>query len=146
MSHVQQQLIGRVIVALANLPGVGSRVWRSSVHPLTPACMPGVIVELGKERNAGGTLDATTKAVDLLIGVYVEGNDLVVSTEILAAIEAALYGDYADGRYLDGLALSLVYGSSERRYVTSSALKHTETRVVYSIEYQTVDGSADVAC
>ena len=146
MSHVQTQILDRVVTLLTGLTTTGSRVFRSSEHPITTTTMPGLSVSLGDEGAGEGSISATVKSVALIVLICVEGDDFVLSTKALAEIEAALYGDYSDGRYFDGLALSVLYRGAARKYVTTTALRHTRLTVQYDIEYQTMDGAAETAC
>ena len=144
MSHVQSQILARVKSLLTGLATTGAKVYRGSMHPETPETMPGLCVALGNETNAGGTLDATTKAVELLIKVFVAGDDFDISAQSLAEVEAALYRD-SEGGYFDGLALAVVYEGATRTYKDSAAFRHTVREIVYKVEYQTADGSAEIA-
>jgi len=146
MSHVQTQLMSRITFLLTGFDTTGNRVYQASEHPLTPATLPGLTIALGDERNVGGTMNSTIKQVDLLIGVYVSGDDFTVSAQAMVEIEEALYGDYANGRYFNGLALSVVYQGCSNNYVATTAVRHTKKVVRYTIEYQTADGHADTAC
>ena len=146
MSHVQKQILDRVVTLLTGLSTTGSRVYRSSEHPVTPASMPGLSVSLGDEVSGEGSVSSTVKGVSLIVLICVDGDDSALSTKALAEIEAALYGDYSDGRYLTGLALSVLYRGAGRKYVTTTAVRHTRLTVQYDIEYQTIDGSAETAC
>ena len=146
MDHVQTQILDRAVSILTGLDTTGGNVFRSRLHPLTPKTMPGLCIALGAEGSIGGTLDGTSKAVKLLLGVVVEGDDHVVTGSALAEIEAALYADNAEGRYFDSLAFNLVFVSDDRQYVTTTAVKHTRLDVVYRVEYQTQDGDAETAC
>ena len=146
MNHVQTKILSRVMTLLTGLPTTGSRVFEGRVHPLTPTAMPGLCVSMGAEQPIGATLSETTKGVDLVMSAFAEGDDVVVTASVLAEIEAALYGDYAAGRFFSGLAISVIYRGADRQYVTSSALPHTKMDIVYRIEYQTVDGDAETAC
>ena len=146
MSHVQKQILDRVVSDLTGLSATGSRVYRSSEHPVTTATMPGLSVSLGEELAGEGSISATIKVVRLTVLVCVEGDDFDVSTKVLADIEAALYGDYSAGRYVAGLALSVLYRGCSREYVTSTAVRHTRLTVLYDVEYQTMDGAAETAC
>ena len=65
MSHVQTQILGRAVTILTGLNTTGTRVFQSSLHPLTPATMPGLSISLGAEGNIGGTMDGTSKSVKL---------------------------------------------------------------------------------
>jgi hypothetical protein len=145
MSHVQSQILAHVKSLLTGLATTGVKVYRGAVHPETPASMPGLCVALGNETTAGGTLDATTKAVELLIKVFVAGDDFDISAQSMAEIEAALYGSFSEGGYFSGLALSVVYEGAIRTYKDSAAFRHTVRDIVYKVEYQTADGSAETA-
>ena len=146
MSHVQIQILDRAVTILTGLETTGSKVFRSRLHPLTPATMPGLCISLGAEGNIGGTMDGTSKAVKLNLGVVVEGDDTVLTGSALAEIEAALYADIHEGRFFNGLAFNLVYFESDRQHVTTTAVQHTRLDIVYRVEYQTQDGDAETAC
>jgi hypothetical protein len=145
MSHVQTQILSRVLSRLTGLATTGSRVFQGRVHPLTPASMPGLCVSLGGESPTGGTTKATLKEVSVMVDVYVAGDDYAVSGQVQVEVEAALYGDRAGGLFFNGLATNLVYGGDSRAFVDSAALKHTKVSITYNAEYQTVDGVANAA-
>ncbi len=145
MSHVQTQILGRVLSLLTGLTTTGSRVYQGRVHPLTPGTMPGVCVSLGGAQPTGGTMKATQKEVELLVDVYVAGDDYSVSGQVQGEVEAALYGDRVGGRFFNSLATNLVYGGERREFVASGALKHTKVSITFNVEYQTVDGVANAA-
>lgn len=142
MSHVQTQILDCVERLLMGLPLTGSNVFRGSVHPETPGSMPGVTVSAGAESNAGGGFDSTVKSVALELGIYVGGDDTVVSNGVALEVAGALYsGDVT----LAGLATSVVYGGSSREYRAGAAFKHTVLRVVYVVDYETGDGDDGTA-
>jgi len=145
MSHVQTQILSRLMTLLTGLPTTGSRVYQGRVHPLTPGTMPGLCVSLGGETPTGGTTKATQKEVELVVDVYVGGDDYTVSGQVQVEVEAALYGDRVGGRFFNSLATNLIYGGERREFVTLGALKHTKVSITYKTEYQTVDGVANAA-
>ena len=145
MSHVQTQIISRVLRLLTGLTTTGSRVYQGRVHPLTPGTMPGLCVSLSGENPTGGTTKATQKEVSVVVDVYVTGDDYAVSGQVQVEVEAALYGDCAGGRFFTGLATNLIYGGERREFVATAALKHTKVSITYNAEYQTIDGVANAA-
>ena len=145
MSHVQTQILGRVLSLLTGLTTTGSRVYQGCVHPLTPGTMPGLCVSLGGEQGTSGTVKATQKEVAVMVDVYVPGDDYTVSGQVQVEVEAALYGDRVGDRFFNGLATNLIYCGDSRDFVGSAALKHTKVSITFNVEYQTVDGIANAA-
>ena len=143
MDHVQTQILDRLTTLFSVLPTTGNRTYQASEHPLTLSSMPGLTYTIAGEGNGGGGLTETIKLPKLKIVIYIKGDDLEVSNQVLAEIEGVLYGDFSGGRYLDGLVTNLIYGGSSRDYITATALKHTRVDVEYKLEYQTKDGYAD---
>ena len=146
MAHVRAQIRDRLMTILAGLPTTGNRVYRSRVHPMTAGTMPGICVYCGREKATGGTLKATEKAVDVVIDAYVAGSEYDDDTDqIQAEVEAALFGDFANGRYFVGLVTNLAYATAESRYFGNAAQKHGILRMIYEATYKTEDGDAETA-
>jgi hypothetical protein len=145
MSHVEVQILDKIKALLTGLVVTGDRVFLSRVHPLTPASMPGICIYLDNSYPTGGTLQATQRDVKVVVEIYVEGDDSAVSGLVLVDVEAALYGDFLSDRFFDGIATNLVDGGLSRKFVETTALKHTVVSKVYNVEYQIIDGVADAA-
>lgn len=149
MAHVRMRIRDRLVKRdgtgiLVGLPTTGDRAYRSRVHPMTAATMPGICVYCGREKATGGTLKATEKAVDIVIDAYVEGSEYDDAVDrIQAEVEAALYGDFADGRYFGGLVINLAYATAESKYFGEAAQKHGVLRMIYEATYKTEDGDAE---
>ena len=146
MAHVRTQIRNRLMTILAGLPTTGDRVYRSRVHPMTAGTMPGICVYCGTEKAVGGTLKATEKAVEIVIDAYVAGSEYDDDTDrVQAEVEAALFGDFASGRYFGGLVTNLAYATAESRYFGNAAQKHGILRMIYEATYKTEDGDAETA-
>ncbi|NMW18034.1 MAG: hypothetical protein HKK66_03210 [Chlorobiaceae bacterium] len=141
--HVKTQILNRVVTLLTGLDTTGNNVFQATEHPETPDTMPGITISFGAEGNIGGSLRATEKSLALKIGITVKGDDHVVINQVHSEVESALYGDFVNGGYLNGLATNLIYSVSRRTHNEKAALKHTVLDVEYKVEYQTEDGNAD---
>lgn len=146
MSHVRTQIRNRVLSTLTGLTTTGSRVYASRVHPMSPDIMPGICLYCGTEKAIDGSLKTTTKAVDLIIDAYVSGSayDDIADT-IQAEVDAALYADFANHRYFNGLVENLSYSMAESKYFGEAKVKHGVLRMIYQATYTTEDGNAETA-
>ena len=147
MAHVREQIRLAAAAALMGLDTSGDRVFPDGEHPRTPGAMPGLSAALGKERNIGGTLKATTKEVEILIDAFAEGPVWEPAhNAMLAEIEAALYGtEDEDGRFFGGVATNLVYKGATVSRETGGAVEHGVLHITWTAEYQTEDGNAETA-
>jgi hypothetical protein len=146
MSHVRTQIRARVVDVLTGLTTSGDRVFKTRVHPMSPGSLPGLCVYTGSEAATGGTLKATTKEVELVIDAYAAGVDFDDTADLMQAeVEAALFDDWADGRFFDGIATNLVYSQSDSKFDGEGAVRVGVCRAIYKVEYQTEDGYAETA-
>ena len=146
MAHVRTQIRDRLMTILAGLTTTGDRVYWSRVHPMTVGTMPGICVYCGKEEAVGGTLTATEKAVDIVVDAYVSGSDYDYdAAQIQAEVEAALYADFTNGRYFNGIVTNLAYSMAESEYFGDAAVVHGMLRMIYKATYKTEDGDAEIA-
>lgn len=143
--HVREQIRVRVVSLLSGLPTTGDRVFGSAVHPLTPQTMPGLTIWCRDDKPTDGTLRATTMEMALRVGVYAEGDDPATVHQVFAEVEAALYGDRANGRVINGLATNLMKEGSNVNYIDNAAVRHTKGELAFAAEYQTEDGDAETA-
>lgn len=151
MAHVRTQIRDRLAKRsgtgiLVGLPTTGDRVYRSRVHPVTAGSMPGICVYCGRERSVGGTLQATEKALDIVIDAYVAGVEYDDTADrIQVEVEDALYGDFENRRFFGGLVTNLAYATAESKYFGNAAVSHGILRMVYEATYKTEDGDAETA-
>ena len=148
MAHVRTQIRNRVAAILLGTATAGSRVYKSRVDNMTADTMPGICVYTGDEvsDDADSTLTSTCKVVDLVIDAYAAGSTFDdVADQVQAEVEAKLFADKANGRYFSGLALSLIYGQSGKKYNGDAAVKQGVVRTIYKVKYITQDGNAETA-
>ena len=112
MSHVRTQIRDRVASILLGTVTAGARVYKSRVDTMTADTMPGICVYTGDEvvDNADSGLKFTAKVVDLVVDAYASGALYDDDADLMQAqVEAKLFADQANGRFFNGLAVSLTY-------------------------------------
>ena len=148
MAHVRTQIRDRLMTILAGLSTTGANVFRSRVHPMTSATMPGICVYCMDEKRQDETENLLTKSVSIVVDGYVLGADFDDDADtIQAEVETALYADYnsSTDRYLDGLALDLNFTAAESRYNGEAKVKHGIIRMIFTALYVINRGSPEIA-
>lgn len=146
MAHVEDQIRTAFIALVTGLPTTGDNVFASQEHPLTPDTMPGLCVYVSGDRTVGGTLEATSKEVEIAVDQYVEGAAFDgTMAEISKEVEEALYNSESNGRFFNGTVTNLVYGGHATKDLSNAAVRHGLRTSWWKCEYQTEDGDAETA-
>jgi hypothetical protein len=133
MSHVRDQILDSIVLAVTGLPSTGSRVFDSRAYPMARADLPGINVRFleATERSQAGDFPRP-RILERICRIQVVGNVRATTdyrkdaNEIAAEIEAAL-GVAAAGapaKYLTLIATELAIAGSGEQPVAEITLTY----------------------
>lgn len=111
----REDILARIVTALAGTTGVGSRIYRSRVVPLTRGEAPAIVVEPVSDSATQDTLGTLQWTMNVRVAVIVRGNvPDQLADPIITDVHAKLMGDATLGGYvIDMLPTTVSFESLE---------------------------------
>lgn len=111
----REDILARIVTALAGTTGVGSRIYRSRVVPLTRGEAPAIVVEPVADSATQDTLGTLQWTMNVRVAVIVRGNvPDQLADPIITDVHSKLMGDATLGGYvIDMLPTTVSFESLE---------------------------------
>lgn len=145
-NHIRQQIRERVGTTLTGLSTTGSNVYQSRVYNLENSDLPALIIYTRSEDTElleMGSTRTLERNLSLVVEAYVKANsnyDDTIDT-IAKEIESAMGADVTH----NNLARDSFLDSTEINYNGEGEQPIAVMTMVYNINYQTTEATADVA-
>ena len=149
MSHVRQQIRDASAALLTGLITTGARVYKSRVHVLSDADLPGLIITTDSEQSEFGSIGSPVllnRRLRLTVRAVAKANANLDNTldSIMKEVEAAVYASAA-ANTLGGLVKSMELSSIDIDMMAEGELPVGQAVMNFEVNYKTFGNAPDIA-